>query len=244
MNAPIKALVPVSGGKDSQATLKLASQHFGPAYVRGLFCDTQWEHPETYKHIERMRALYGVRIDSVTGGSVPEKVLKYGRFPLGGARHCTDELKIRETKLYCKTLLAEQGPFEGWYGMRANESAQRRRRYAGKVGSDLYQPHEVLKKYPKYLGRGGVRFRLPILEWDRLDVLEFLAGEEHPHYALGFDRVGCFPCLAAGDGPKRRAFQHDEFGAGQFRIVLQLAEATGKSPWQKEAAGGCAVCAI
>lgn len=45
---------------------------------------------------------YGVEIKTITGGSVEEKVLKYSRFPDGGARHCTDELKIRETKYFLK----------------------------------------------------------------------------------------------------------------------------------------------
>ena len=101
----VKVLVPVSGGKDSQASLKMAMQHHAPEDVRGLFCDTQFEHPLTYAHVQKMRTLYGpVRIDTVTGGSVMGKSIKYGRFPGGGARHCTDELKIRETRIYCKAL--------------------------------------------------------------------------------------------------------------------------------------------
>src|SRR5262249_44050878 len=96
--SPVRVLVPISGGKDSQAALKLALEHHPAHEVRGLFCDTQWEHPKTYAHVERLRTLYGnVRIDTVTGGSMLEKVIKHRRWPGGGARHCTDELKIRET---------------------------------------------------------------------------------------------------------------------------------------------------
>lgn len=243
MTTNIRALVPISGGKDSQAALKLAVGHFGAASVRGLFCDTQWEHPDTYLHVERIGRLYGVPIVCVTGGSVEEQVLKHRQFPVGGARFCTKNLKIRETKLYCRSLAAEQGPFEVWYGMRLDESPARRTRYAGKVGTDLYEPHEVLRNYPKYLGRAGVRFRLPILAWSRKDVLDFLAGEEHPHYAAGFDRVGCFPCLAAGDRAKRHAFAYDDFGRGQQAKVVWLEQQTGKSVWTASGPG-CAVCAI
>lgn len=163
----VKVLVPVSGGKDSQACLKLALQHYHPSEVRGLFCDTQFEHPMTYAHIDWMERYYGVRIDRITAGSVEEQCLKHGRFPTDQARFCTEELKIWPTKRYCKALAQDQGSriavkkrkiigsaaggFEVWYGMRSDESSAREKRYAGKVGDDVYPPHEVLKKYPQYL---------------------------------------------------------------------------------------------
>jgi 3'-phosphoadenosine 5'-phosphosulfate sulfotransferase (PAPS reductase)/FAD synthetase len=79
-----QVIVPVSGGKDSQACLKLACEAVGSENVLGLFCDTQFEHPLTYKHIETLEYIYKVVIVSITGGSVPDKVLKYKRFPGGG----------------------------------------------------------------------------------------------------------------------------------------------------------------
>ena len=66
----VRVLVPISGGKDSQACLKLALESYPADEVRGLFCDTQFEHPETYQHVERMREMYGVQIDTVCEGSV------------------------------------------------------------------------------------------------------------------------------------------------------------------------------
>lgn len=84
--------------------------------------------------------------------------------------------------------------------MRSKESHDRAKRYAGKVSGELYAPHEVMpSKYPKYLGKMGVMFRLAILHWTEAEVLDFLGGEEHPFYRNGFVRVGCFPCLASGD---------------------------------------------
>ena len=77
----VKILVPVSGGKDSQACLKLALQHSDG--VRGLFCDTQFEHPSTYAQIAKLACEYKVRIDRVCVGSVLEKSMRYGRFPGG-----------------------------------------------------------------------------------------------------------------------------------------------------------------
>ena len=229
-------------------------QSHSPDEVRGLFCGTQFEHPLTYAHVESLRTRYGLlRIDRVCGGSVLEKSAKYGRFPGGGARHCTDELKIRETRIYCKALAEQQGRgFEVWYGMRSAESTGRAKRYAGKVCDELYAPHEVLPlKYPKYLAKMGVMFRLCILDWTEAEVLDFLAGEENPLYAAGFPRVGCFPCLASGDKWKEKAFAHDAFGQQQLSAVSIVAAHIGKSIWTSKGGkarnpefAGCAVCEI
>jgi 3'-phosphoadenosine 5'-phosphosulfate sulfotransferase (PAPS reductase)/FAD synthetase len=254
----VKVLVPISGGKDSQACMKLALQKHPADQVRGLYCDTMFDHPITHAHIERMKEMYGVRIDTVCGGSVPDKVRKYGRFPGGGARHCTEELKIRETRIYCKALAEEQGGFEVWYGMRLAESTERAERYAGKIDESLYAPHEIMRKYPKYLAKLGVFFRLPVLNWTAADVLAYLNGEENPLYGHGFDRVGCFPCLAAGDAYKEKAFAFDEFGAQQKVKVIQLSKEIGKSIWTSkgglrrnehpglfdEEPAACGVCSI
>lgn len=247
-----KILVPVSGGKDSQACMKMAVGEHGAANVLGLFCDTQFEHPLTYKHIDTMRELYSVEIATVTGGSVLEKSLKYKRFPGGGARHCTDELKIRETRIFCKDLAEKQGGFQVWYGMRTDESAQRAKRYAYKDPDDLYAPHEVLpNKYPKYLEKMGVMFRLPIIDWTNNEVLEYLAGEQNPLYAQGFDRVGCFPCLASGDKWKLKAFNHDDFGKSQRIAVKLIEDVIEKSIWTsgigfraEDDSQGCLICSI
>jgi len=246
----VKILVPISGGKDSQACLKMAMSEYPPERVQGLFCDTQWEHPATYAHVEKLRTLYGqLDVVTITGGSVLEKSLKYGRFPGGGARHCTDELKIRETRIYCKQLAERQGAFEVWYGMRTGESSERGKRYADHSDWNLYQPHEVLpNKYPQYLGSMGVRFRLPIVDWTTTEVMAYLEGQHNPLYNQGFDRVGCFPCLASGDAWKEKAFAHDAFGADQKAKVMIVSEQIGKSIWTSK--GGksrnevCSICEI
>jgi len=234
----VRVVVPISGGKDSQAALKLALSAYPAQEVRGLFCDTQFEHPKTYAHIKELRTLYGqVQIDTVTTGSVLEQCIKHGRFPGGGARFCTEELKIWATKRFLKDLavtnweLGRQVNFEVWYGMRLQESPARKTRYAGKVCSELYPPHEVLKKYPKYLETLGVMFRLCILHWSTRDVFDFLEGLHNPLYNDDFERVGCFPCLASGDEYKEKAFTYDEFGRQQAAKVAIISAKIGKSIW-------------
>lgn len=227
----VKCVVPVSGGKDSQACLQLAVKEFGAENVIGLFCDTQFEHELTYKHVEYMAELYGVEIITRCEGEVLALCRKNKRFPSGTARFCTDSLKIKVSKKFYKQLAEMQGEgFEVWYGMRSGESHERAKRYEDKVDTELYEPHEVMpSNYPKYLGKMGVRFRMPIMDWSSREVLAFLDGKENPLYSKGFDRVGCFPCLAGGDKSKEWAFNFDEFGQQQLAKVREVEKEIGKS---------------
>jgi 3'-phosphoadenosine 5'-phosphosulfate sulfotransferase (PAPS reductase)/FAD synthetase len=252
-----KVVVPVSGGKDSQACLKLALQSFDRDEVLGLFCDTRFEHPLTYQHIDKMSEMYGVKIQTICAGSVEEKVLKYRRFPGGGARFCTEELKIVPAKKFYKELAEHQREgFEVWLGMRADESAERGKRYIGLVDTELHPPHEVLKKFPKYLAKMGVMFRLPVIDWTEFDVFEYLDGQQNSLYGAGFSRVGCFPCLASGDRHKEKAFSYGEFGREQRVIVGELEQKIGRSVFKSKGGmmrnnedqydlfTGCSMCAI
>lgn len=244
MSARIACVVPVSGGKDSQACLQLAVQQFGPSAVVGLFCDTKFEHPLTYQHIKTMADLYGVRIETVSRGSVDELCIKYQRFPSGAARFCTDELKMRVSRDWYLDLVSSNGPFEVWYGMRTGESLQREKKYRGVIDTDAYHPHELFPvKYPKRLGALGVRFRLPIVDWSTPEVLLVLGDTANPLYRLGFSRVGCFPCLASGPRSMAKAFAFDSFGHQQADRVIQISAVIGKDP-MSTSGQPCGVCLI
>ena len=245
----IKVVVPVSGGKDSQSCLQLARSLYNKDEILGLFCDTQWEHPLTYAHVENLKTIYDVNITTITAGSVPEKVLKYKRFPGFSIRFCTEELKMKPTKEFLATLGKEQQGdiIEVWYGIRSDESPARKKRYLGKTNDDLYLPHEVFPgKYPKYLGKLGIRFKFPILNWSTEEIFSFLEGKENPLYKQGFNRVGCFPCLATNDKGKRDAFEHDVFGQQQWNKIIWLSNQIGKPVYQKEYDNqfSCTICSI
>ena len=228
----IKVVVPTSGGKDSQATLKLCLTKYPAAEILGLFTDTQFEHDLTYRHLDKIEKLYGVEIRRITAGSVEEQTLKHGLFPWPLGRFCTEELKLWPAKYFYRELAKAQGAgFEVWVGVRKQESNDRALRYAGMVGEEVYLPSEYMRKFPKYLDKAGIRFRLPIVDWTCTDVMDYLAGEENPLYSQGFDRVGCFPCLASGDKNKEKAFTHDEVGRKNYEIVLRLSKQIGKSVW-------------
>ncbi len=220
----IKCVVPISGGKDSQACLKLALQKFNKSEVLGLFCDTKFEHPLTYAHVDKISEMYGIEIVKLNNGDVLKLVRKYKHFPNGGARFCTDRLKLQPAKNFYKKLAQEQRQgFEVWLGMRSGESHQRAERYKNNISQDLYAPHELMpSSFPQLLEKLGVMFKLPILDWSTEDVFEFLDGQQNKLYSLGSERVGCFPCLAAGDTSKERDFSMDEFGKEQRRKVVEV----------------------
>lgn len=235
----IKVVVPVSGGKDSQLCLKLAIKQHGADKVIGLFCDTGYEHPLTYKHIDWISDNYGVKIHRISAGDVISEVERVGYFPTGIIRFCTDELKIQPAKKFYNDFAVENGGFEVWFGMRLGESYDRSQRYKEHSPEKLYQPHEIMgAKFPKKLGKLGVLFRLPIMELESEDVFELLEGEENPLYKHGFDRVGCFPCLAGGDKWKEKAFAFDEVGKQRRIEVVQLGHKIGQSVFKTK--GGLA----
>lgn len=243
----IKIVVPISGGKDSQACLKLALEHYAQNEILGLFCDTQFEHPLTYQHIENMSNWYGVKIERVCAGSVYDECLKAGVFPNSLMRFCTDRLKIRPSAKFYDDLADKQGGFEVWLGMRSGESRKRAQRYKDIISTDLYPPHDINKSYQRYLEKKGVMFRLPIVDWTTDDVFDYLADETNPLYAKGVARVGCFPCLATGKKNQRFEFGLDETGKKHMKLVAELAErgvVVDKRCTNEDLFNGCAFCAI
>lgn len=245
----IKCVVPLSGGKDSQACLKIALSKFDSDEILALFCDTGYEHPITYQHVKEVANTNNVVLVTLSAGTVLEVCTKYKRFPGGGARHCTDELKIRPSKYFYKELASFQGGFEVWYGVRVQESKERAKRYQFKTSNELYAPHDFMPgKYPQYLAGMGVMFRLPILDWPTSEVIDFLEGKENPLYKSGFDRVGCFPCLASGESHQMKAFHFDETGRKHFAIAEQISDVSGRpvltSKKYVNQGPGCAFCLI
>lgn len=234
-------VVPVSSGADSQVCLELAIKEVGADFVIGLFHDTRWEHPIAYEHLDKMRRIYNVEIVE-TIGSVEDEVLKSREFPSSGTRFCTSRLKIRKSSEFYKQLSSDIGAFEVWVGIRTDESEKRKRKYGQMTGSDLYEPHEVNAEYPKMLGKRGVRFRFPILEWTKEDVMQLLGDKVNPLYSMGQDRVGCFPCLASGIKKHRAAFNMDEFGRKQKARIIALEVAIGKKHSPAETDQHCLFC--
>ena len=240
--AAIKCVVPFSGGKDSTACFKLAVGYFGLEHVIGLFCDTKWEHSETYQFVRDMNAKFDNRIITLhtpEEATVPNLVRRYGYFPSGKARFCTQLLKIAPSKFFYYSFAESRGEgFQVWYGMRKEESNDRKIRYSGKIGSELYDPYDVNENYGKKLVDLGVYFVLPVVDWSLDLVYQYCDEDINPLYAKGADRVGCAPCLAAGDATKNRYFRMDSEGWDKYLIVRGLEQETGESAWRSKKLSG------
>lgn len=225
-NGKTLRVVQISGGKDSQATAKLIRSLYPNDNIIGLFCDTGFEHPKTYKHVNTICDLYNLQLVTLKEGTVEQKVKRYGRYPSDMARFCTDELKIIPAKKYLIGKALEGFNVINYLGVRSDESPARTIRYGqlSEEDSISIHPHEFMpSKCPKYMGLAlNIQYSTPILSWSKGDVFTYLNGEENPLYGEGFDRVGCFPCLAGGDKAKLKAFRHDSFGREQYRKAKAL----------------------
>ena len=241
-------VVPTSGGKDSQACLMMAVKEFGSENVLSLFCDTQHEHPITYDHVKKITTELNVNLITLCAGSVEQQCKKYKRFPSDVARFCTENLKIRPSKFFYRELAKIQGGFEVWIGVRSDESPARKKRYKFKISTELMPPNEFMKTFPKYLEKMGVMFRLPVLDWCKEEIFKFLNGAENPLYSHGFDRVGCFPCEAAGDEHKMRSYYFDETGLKHFKIAQEIEKISGypslSSKKYANQGPGCSLCCM
>jgi 3'-phosphoadenosine 5'-phosphosulfate sulfotransferase (PAPS reductase)/FAD synthetase len=101
----MKILVSYSGGKDSQACLILSVQKYGAQNVTAVFCDTGWEHPLTYDHIQETCKQLRVELVVLKSKYDFVSLAEYKkRFPSTKARFCTEELKIKPMIDYVLSL--------------------------------------------------------------------------------------------------------------------------------------------
>lgn len=101
----MKILVSFSGGKDSQACLIKAAHDYGVDKIEAVFCDTGWEHPDTYRHITDVCTQMGVKITTLKSKYDFVSLAIYKkRFPSIKARFCTEELKIKPMIDYVLSL--------------------------------------------------------------------------------------------------------------------------------------------
>ena len=121
----MKLLLPLSGGKDSQATLLWAIAKYGVENIIAVFCDTNWEHDLTYAHLQYLVEKTGVEyiiLSSDKYDGFVDMCKKKKRFPSSQARFCTVELKMKPMIDYILSLKENVIIFQG---IRADESAER-----------------------------------------------------------------------------------------------------------------------
>ena len=199
----MRILVQFSGGKDSQACLIKAVNDYGKDKVTAVFCDTGWEHTDTYVHIESVCQQLGVELITLKSQKYTDFVdmaIKRTRFPSSQRRFCTSELKVIPMIDY---ILSQDDSFIIIQGIRAKESKARAgydvecsyfKEYFNDEVKGLYHKKAVLE-WCKTHDASVLR---PIFHWTAQEVIDYIltnGQRPNPLYERGFSRVGCFPCV-------------------------------------------------
>ena len=178
----------LSGGKDSTATaLWLIHESGVPREtIRFAFCDTDNEHRWVYAHIMRLSRTFCELGCNPVEWLYPERgfleLAKWKkRFPSRKARFCTQFLKVIPSREDVQRLITEGHEVTVHSGVRAGESRDRAK-LVERGFDDMF----------------GCTVNRPLLRWKLADVIaihEKYGVPLNPLYALGFTRVGCFPCI-------------------------------------------------
>ncbi len=227
-----RVAVLVSGGKDSTATLALAVAKYGKQNVLGIFADTGFEHPYTYEYLEYIERTIGVRIKRVRNtrwDNLPELIRAKKRFPSAKFRYCTALLKILPVAEYLSEASCVR---EVWIGIRAGESAGRRKKYGAWDEQTTVSYYDWISNTSGYISKDvkekikrlDIVVRLPIVRWTEEDVYAFLGKygiKLNPLYERGFKRVGCFPCILSSLYEYRLCWK-DPHGYENIKLLVQV----------------------
>lgn len=169
-----KPAVSFSGGMDSLVALDLSIK----AGVKiAVFCNTSLEFPETLEYIRKIKGLYNdvefiVLNPPIDFFSLSQKLL----LPTRRIRWCCEVFKIAPLGKFA----VDRGITSYITGLRRSEGYKRRQ-------------YKYVDRHPLIPTK-----RLnPILNWTRLDVLEYINTyglPVNPLYKLGYSRVGCWAC--------------------------------------------------
>lgn len=215
-------IVNISGGKDSTGVYLLQLEK-GREF-RAVFADVMNEAPQTYEFVAKLSERTGGPMVETIRASIPDdawrarrenirkkwpekgvseetieqavslmyptgnvfldNVLLRGGFPSHNMRYCSDRLKVRPLEEQVLRPICDRGIVPvSILGIRWEES--RRRMFAARFSRGSIDSAPMLT------------YR-PILDWTLSDVMAIHARhgiKPNPLYAMGFDRVGCMPCI-------------------------------------------------
>jgi 3'-phosphoadenosine 5'-phosphosulfate sulfotransferase (PAPS reductase)/FAD synthetase len=199
-------LVFFSGGKDSQACLIHSAKLYGVENCEAVFCDTGWEHPYTYEHIKSVTGQMGVKLVVIKSSKYEGMIglaKKKKRFPSTNARFCTEELKSKPSIDY---VLAQNEHLIIIEGIRKQESFSRSKMEPACTYFKWYfepmangKTHTYRKKdIVKWCAEYNADKIRPVFDWSGQEVIDYIKANDqqpNPLYSMGFQRVGCFPCI-------------------------------------------------
>lgn len=182
-----KVYVGLSGGKDSISCCLLLKE-LGIPFV-AVFADTGWEAKITYTYVKWFCEVQDIELVVVASerhpGGLLDVIRHKGCFPKLMRRFCTEELKEMPISAYLKERVEAGEDVISVAGIRAAESKQRA---SMAVWSDKDK-------------RFGCDVWHPIFRWSYEDTIAMHHRHHcrpNPLYLLGATRVGCFPCVFAG----------------------------------------------
>jgi len=182
---------------------------------RRVFADTGWESLETYDYIEYLETVLG-KIDVVRNDLQMVDLIKSKQFfPKARARFCTTDLKLKPLMLYFDQ---DGGEVVNAIGVRASESRARQ----ALVGTEVHPDT-------------GIIVHRPVLAWSVDDVIRIHrrhAVPMNPLYALGCDRVGCWPCVFASKRQVRAVADNDPSRIGEIRALEDELAYAKKERWK------------
>lgn len=175
--------VGVSGGKDSTAVLLWMIHESGipREMINATFADTGNEHEWTYEHIEMLSKTVHPIETLKPELDFYALVRSKGTFPSAKRRFCTEALKIWPAQDHINYLREAYDEVVAVSGVRADESEDR-------------------KHLPEWDYSGNLltlQWR-PLIRWSFADVIEIhkkYSVPLNPLYAIGAERVGCYPCI-------------------------------------------------
>jgi 3'-phosphoadenosine 5'-phosphosulfate sulfotransferase (PAPS reductase)/FAD synthetase len=171
-----RVVASISGGKDS-AALGLWLLEQGIEHER-VFCDTDWEHPDTYAYLRGPLTEKLGPIRELQSAGMVAGIRAHGMFPSRGRKWCTDELKLAPFRAYLGTL---DDDVVNATGVRAEESDKR----------------AALPAWEWSEGLDCESWR-PLLSWSFAEVVAIHRRHglaPNPLYLRGAERVGCWPCI-------------------------------------------------
>lgn len=220
----MKILVSFSGGKDSQACLIQAFKQYGGGNLTAVFCDTGWEHPDTYKHVNDVCLQMGVRLITLKSKyDFVSLAVHKKRFPSTNARFCTSELKMKPMIDYVLSLKESCIIIQG---IRAGESTARAAMEEECMYFKSYfQPNKKgrtenyrSKDVKEWCSQFDASVLRPIFKWSAQQVIDCIldAGQKpNPLYSRGFSRVGCYPCIMCRK-QEVKLISQEEFGRNRL----------------------------
>lgn len=174
-------------------------EFYGDNFVP-IFADTGHEHPVTLNYVRNLHHMTGGPIVQFVKANFETKLWKKGynkseftfldmmlwkgRAPSTKAQFCTEHLKLWPIKFWLSKIFNQsEWNWTMFTGIRAGESDRRSK----------MQPFN-------WNGFFDCESILPMLynsEEEQFDILERRGIPPNPLYALGYGRVGCFPCIHA-----------------------------------------------